>query len=454
MQEEQVTLTGREQKRARVLNEVLAGRWTRREAAQVLGLSERHLRRLLAAYGRDGPRALVHGNRGRPSVRAWPAEVGARVVELARSTYAGFNHQHFTERLAADEGLVIGRTTVRRFLVQAGLVSPRRHRPPKHRTRRERMPQAGMLLQADGSRHRWLGPDGPLLTLIGGIDDATGTVPWALFRGQEDAQGYMLWLHQVVQRAGIPLALYVDRHGIFQRSPREPLSLEEELAGGPLPTQFGRVLQELNIQRIDALSPQAKGRVERLWGTLQDRLVAELRLAGATTLEQANQVLGAFLERFNARFTVPPVQAGSAYRPLPEGFVPEQVFCFKYQRVVSPDNTVRFAGRSVQLLADPQRASYSRATVEVHERLDGGLAVFFQGRCLATRPAPPTAPTLRARKGPRVPRLPARDPRLPRLHDGTRPAANHPWRRPYTRQNVLADPAPALPVQSQLATPA
>ncbi|MBI4493682.1 MAG: ISNCY family transposase, partial [Chloroflexi bacterium] len=395
-------MTTREQLRAMVLNRVLAQEWSQREAAEAVGLSERQIRRLLAEYEREGPKALIHGNRGRQPAHTLPAEVRERVVALARDQYAGFNHQHLTERLVDVEQLVVGRTTVRQMLLEAGLPSPRTRRPPQHRSRRERKPQAGMLLQADGSRHRWLGADGPYLTLIGGIDDATGTVPWALFREQEDAQGYMLWLWQVVEREGIPLALYVDRHGIFKRDPRRPLTLEEELAGGPLPTQFGRVLAELGITPIYALSPEAKGRVERLWGTLQDRLVSELRLAGATTREAANQVLVEFLPRFDARFAVPAAQPGSAYRPRPAGLVPEQVFCFKYTRTVTPDNTVDFAKQTLQLLPDAQRASYVRAQVEVHERLDGSLVVFYQGRCLATRPAPPSAPVLRARTGPRA----------------------------------------------------
>jgi transposase len=425
MREEPISLSVAEQKRAMALNRVLAGEWTRGEAARVLGLSERHLRRLLAAYRQRGPQALAHGNRGRASARATPAETVARALELARGRYAGFNDQHLAEKLAEAEGLALARSTLRRILRAAGLPSPRRRRPPKHRARRERMPQEGMLLQADGSRHDWLAGRGPYLTLVGGVDDATGAVPWALFREQEDGQGYLAWLRQVALARGLPLALYVDRHGIFERSAREPLTLEEELAGGRLPTQVGRALDELGIRRIAALSPQAKGRVERLWGTFQDRLGSELRLAGAATLEQANAVLWAWLPDFNRRFAVPAAQPGSAYRPWPDGLDPERVFCFKYARVVAADNTVRLGAHRLQLLPDPQRASFARAEVELHERLDGSLAVYHQGRCLATRPAPPEAPTLRARKLPRPPTLA----QLPDAARPRRPAAEHPWRR-------------------------
>ena len=177
----------------------------------------------------------------------------------------------------------------------------------------------GSVLQIDGSRHDWLQGRGPYLTLIGAVDDATGTVPFALFRQQEDAHGYMLMLKDIIDHHGVPLALYSDRHGIFQRSPKEPESLAEQLRGRRDPTQFGRALEELDIRLILGHSPQAKGRIERIWGSFQDRLVSELRLAGASTIEQANKVLWNFLPRFNQRFGVAPAQPGSAYRQLTPG---------------------------------------------------------------------------------------------------------------------------------------
>src|SRR5712692_7082485 len=257
-----IAITAAEQRRAKVLMRVMTGQWQLEEAAALLGRSVRHTRRLLRAYEREGPAGLAHGNRGRRSARRLADAVRAQVVSLAEDKYAGFNQQHLTEKLVEDEGLALSRSSVRRILGAAGLRSPRRRRAPKHRSRRERMPQAGMLLQADGSRHEWLGPGRGYLTLVGGIDDATGTVPWAVFRAQEDAAGYMLWLRQVVQTQGVPQALYVDRHGIFQRRPTQKPTLDEDLTGALLPTQFGRVVAELGITLICALSPQAKGRVE------------------------------------------------------------------------------------------------------------------------------------------------------------------------------------------------
>ena len=425
----------REEKRALVLNRVLLGEWAVREAATALGLSDRQVRRLKATYERAGIRALVHGNRGRRSARAVPAETREQVVMLARTVYAGCNDQHLTELLAEREGLDFSRETVRRLLRAAGMRSPRRRRAPKHRSRRERMPAEGMLLQIDGSRHDWLEGRGPYLTLIGGIDDATGQVPYAVFRQQEDAHGYFLLLQEVALRCGRPLAVYRDRHGIFERSTRE-LTRAQQRYGEREPTQLGRLLTELNISSIPARSPQAKGRIERVWGTLQDRLVAELRLAHVETIAEANQVLWDFLPRFNQRFTVPPASEESAYRPLDHDRLPEELFCFKYRRVVAADNTVQFGHERIQVLPGTSRISYARARVEVHERLDGSVAVYYGDERLTTRPAPPEAPVLRARRGPRVEppwSAIAKQARAatddPSHFENGRPTSNHPWKR-------------------------
>jgi hypothetical protein len=361
-----------------------------------------------------------------------------QVVTLARDLrYRGCNHTHFTELLAEREGVRLSRPTVRRLLGAAGLTSPRQRRAPQHRSRRERMPQVGMLLQWDGSPHDWLEGRGPRLTLIAAVDDATGIPVAARFRHQEDAQGSLLVLRDVLRSKGVPLALYHDRHGIFQRATREPWTLAEELAGARAPTQVGRALAELGIQSIAAHSPQAKGRIERLWGTFQDRLVAELRLAEAGTPQEADRVLQAYLPRFAQRFGVPAAQPDSAYRPLPAGWDPDTVCCFKYPRTVGNDNTVRLGEYRLQIQPDAYRASYARATVEVQERLEGSLAVYYQGHCLATLPAPPEAPVLRARPGRRVllPSGTGTDRRTPAVIPGgppPKPGPDHPWRQPLT----------------------
>lgn len=294
-----------------------------------------------------------------------------------------------------------------------------------------------MLLQVDGSRHQWLGADGPWLTLIAGIDDATNDIPWAVFREQEDAAGYLLLLRQVIRRRGLPLALYSDRHTIFQHRADEPLSPDEVLAGGRPRTQVGRALEELDVRWIGARSPQAKGRVERLFRTLQDRWVQELRLRGATTLEQANALLPALLQQHNTRFRQPAAVTGSAYRragPAPT----RDILCFKYWRTVSNDNVVTVDGRSIAIPPGPHRRSYAKARVEIREHLDGTASVHYQGACIARQSATTPGPLRTRARGPvgeKPPPMPLPPRRRPRTGPW-KPPPNHAWRRDaYTTEN-------------------
>lgn len=290
----------------------------------------------------------------------------------------------------------MSRSTVRRILKRHGLTSPRRRRAPKHRSRRDRYPQEGMLLQIDGSPHDWLEGRGPRLVLLSAIDDATGTVPFALFTEQEDAPGYFLLLKEIIKREGVPWSLYSDNHAVFRVNPKAPLSIEEQLAREEDITQFGRALRELGIEAIFAMSPQAKGRVERLFETLQDRLVSELRLAGAKTEEEANQALRCFLPRFNQRFGVPARQPESAYRARPADLDLDYILCSRHPRTVASDNTVRFHKHTFQLLPGPDRMSYAHAKVEVCEQSDGTILICYQGRVLPATEAPPLAAALRS----------------------------------------------------------
>lgn len=441
-----LTLSKKEQNRLMVLNEVEKGKMVIREAVEILGISERQGWRLLAAYREEGAAGLAHGNRGRRPVHSLGGEIRKQLVELAQKKYEGFNHQHLTEMLGEQERVEVSRSSVRRILLAAGIRSPKKRRPPRHRRRRERYAQEGMLLQIDGSRHDWLEGRGPWLTLISSIDDATGKVPFALFRDQEDAQGYFLLLRQIVEKKGLPLAVYHDRHGIFERSAlEEPQTLEEQLRGQEPTTQFGRLLKDLGIESIASRSPQAKGRIERLFRTFQDRLGSELRLAKVKTLEEANRVLKAFLPRFNRRFAVPPADPGLSYRPVSSGLKWDEIFCFKYYRTVGADNVVSFADQRIQIHPCNGRQSYYRARVEIQERMDGSLAVFYQGKCLATQPAPPEAPVLRVQKRGRLaipkpslqpPSPPKEQKELPHKKEPLRskPGPDHPWRKSYKKQ--------------------
>lgn len=388
-------MTTREQRRAWVLTKLLCGELTVPEVALVLGLSERSVWRLRAAFAREGPAALVHGNRGRASQRRVAETTRARIVALARSTYAGVNDTHLTELLAEREGIALSRVTVRRILRQAALPSPRTHRAARHRSRRDRMAQAGLLVQVDGSRHAWLEERGPRLTLIGGIDDATGILTAATFRDEEDTAGYLVILRDTVRRHGVPGAWYHDRHGIFETSEAR-LTLEEQLADTRTPTQLGRALAELGIGSIAARSPQAKGRVERVWGTLQDRLVAELRLAGAADRESANAVLARFLPRFNRRFAVPAANPQPAWRSIPAGLRLDRVCALRYRRVVAGDGTIRAGATILQLPARPNGRSRAGRAVELELRLDGRLVVSDGDHDIVTTVAPADPVQLRA----------------------------------------------------------
>ena len=292
-------------------------------------MSERHARRMLAGYREQGAAALAHGNRGRRPHNAIPPAQAAAVVELATQRYEGANHTHFTELLSEREGIDLSRPTVRRILTRAGIGSPRSRRSPQHRFRRQRMPQAGMLVQLDGSHHAWLEDRGPKFALLLAVDDATGTVVNAVFRTGEDTRGYFMLLDGLIQRWGIPLALYSDRHAVFKHNARQPETAAEA-------TQFTRGLQELGIRQIFARSPQAKGRVERMAETFQDRLVTELRLADARTIGQATAVLRDFLPRCNARFAVQPEHPEAAYRPVSPELCLSEILCFKHTRKVAP----------------------------------------------------------------------------------------------------------------------
>lgn len=428
-----VTLNNKEQKRLKVLNEVIADHMTGQQAADMLGLSLRHVRRLLAGYRREGVVALAHGNRGRASPRRVSEALKAEVIELATTTYHDYNDQHFTEELEERHEIVLSRSTVRRIRRSAGLSSPRKRRAPKHRSRRPRYPQPGMLLQVDGSQHDWLEGRGSTLTLISAIDDATNEVPYALFREQEDAAGYFLLMQHISQSHGLPLAVYADRHTIFQ-SPKKA-TIEEELAGKYPRSQVGRLMDELHIRLIPAYSPQAKGRIERLFGTLQDRLVKELRRAQARTVEEANQVLWAYLPRFNKRFQRSANQDGSGYRPWPEPLDSDRIFCFKYERVVSRDNVISFAGHQLQLPPGPAHTTYAGHRVQLHQRMDNHLLVFYQDRQIAHFVPADTGPPRVNHFDPQPDHLWVEPtevlspPAQKKPFQPPKPSPNHPWRR-------------------------
>lgn len=376
-------MSQRQLHRLHVVRLTLEGRETVREAAEVLKLSARQVRRLRREVEREGAKGMVHGNRGRRPSNGTGEEVAEKVVRLAREKYQGFNDTHLTEKLVEVEGMKLSRATVRVMLRGAGIAAVRRRRPRRHYRRRERRAQEGSLLQWDGSPHRWLGEGGPEWSLVGVMDDATGSFLFGVFAEQEDAQSYLTILRQVLTGKGIALSIYMDRHGIFKRNDAH-WTREEELAGEQTPTQVGGALKALGIEPIFALSPQAKGRVERLWGTFQDRLVSEMRLAGIQTREEATAFLnGPFKADFNRRFAKPPKETQAAWRPFPRNLDVDRVCSFRYDAVVGNDNAVRLgSGILLDIPPGPNRMGYAKARVEVRQLLDGRWRIYSKDQLL------------------------------------------------------------------------
>jgi len=440
---ETFTMSGKEVPRAGLLKSALAGRISNAQGAGALHLSVRQFQRLKVRFVAEGPRGLLHRLRGRPAPRRLPADMRAAVVELLQSTYAGFNDCHATEKLREVEGLGLSRSSVRRLRRALGRPAKRQRRGRQVRTRRCPEAQMGALVQLDASPFAWLETRGPQLALHGAIDDATGTVLALVFRPTEDLHGYVTLLRQLITTYGRPLALYGDRLNVFVRNDPH-WTLAEQLRGAQDPTHFGRILRELSIGFIAAGSPQAKGRIERLWQTLQDRLVSELRLRGLATLEAANAFLPEFLADYNRRFTHAPADATATWRPAPRDLA--ALLSCRYTRVVAHDNTVRLGPRWVQL---PRRRAYTGRRLEVRECVDGRLLVFADGHCLATQPAPRAEFILRPRRGPSdhrprlrtaprraaeggryppPPRTPPHSSRTPAPVTRRTPSPAHPWR--------------------------
>jgi transposase len=360
-----------------------------REAAMTLGITARQFWRLWRRYREGGADGLIHRLRGRSSERALATSTRERIVELKTNVYADFNDLHFTEKLNEVEGIAVGRETVRVLLRAHGIPPKQGRRSPGHRSRRQPWPAEGALVQADASLHRWL--DEEYIALVVAVDDATKKILYARFERRETTVAYLKMLRELCRRYGRPLAVYADKHSIFKIN-REP-TIEEQLRGQEPTTQFSRALQELHIHYIAADSPQAKGRIERAFRTLQDRLRAELRLAKVADLNAANNLLRRFVLDYNRRFARPPDAPNAAWRPLPSELDLDAVCAIKEQRVVKADNTISFRGRTLQIPPNASRASYAKATVEVRQLLNGHTRIYYQNRVLVAfpkrKPRPP-----------------------------------------------------------------
>ena len=411
---ETTRMSQRERKRLEVMSQVKKGLMTLAKGSELLELSYRQVKRLRARYEAEGDAGLVHRLRGRASNRRGVAAFREQVLARYVEQYGDYGPTLAAESLAA-ECLVVPAQTLRRWLLEAGLWA--RHRRRKvHRRRRPRREHEGELLQMDGSHHDWFEGRRPEAVLMVMIDDATGRIYARFFEEETLAAAFEIFQRYVL-RQGLPRALYVDRASIY-RSDREPTSAEM-LAGKEPKTQFGRAMEELDVRLILARSPQAKGRVERMNGTLQDRLVKALRQRGIDDLTAANEYLAEeFLAPFNAKFMVPPAQTTDVHRPLEPQQDLARILAVCEERVVQNDWTIRWRNGFMQLSSRSEVEP--KQTVLVYEQLDGQVRAFLGTRELAwgtSRTQPPGEHKPRpARTGP------------PRSSQGQRPAANHPWR--------------------------
>ena len=375
-------MSKKELKRYKVISQWIEGYITGKQAAELLSLSLRQVYRLKKRVLEEDENGVIHKNRGRKPAHALSEDIRQKILNLRQSeTYRHCNDVHFSELLAKQEGIRVSPSTVRRIRCQANIPPKRKRRPAKVHRPRDRKPQTGMLVQIDGSFHRWLEDRAEPMALLAAIDDATGKILAAVFRRQEDTEGYFLLIRQMIEQYGIPMSIYSDRHMIFC-SPNEKRSIEQELAGESVPlSQFGRALKDLGITHIKAMTPQAKGRIERLFQTLQDRWVVELRLRGIQTLEEANQVLPELIKEHNEKFAVAPLEPESAFVPLEPGQSLDLILCFRDQRIVGPGETISYRGKTYILdVPNSSPTIPAKTPVEVRKTLDGRLFVWYKGK--------------------------------------------------------------------------
>lgn len=368
-------LTMKEQRRIEVIQGVMGRRVAVEDGGRVLGRSVRTIFRMVSRLREQGLQGLIHGNRGRKSPRRIPDRMREKMVAMAKGKYRDVNDTHFRELLAREEKVEVGRSTLRRILRTAGIAPKRKRRSPRYRRRRERREVFGMMLQIDASAHDWLEGRGPELTLVGAIDDATGFV-WVRFESAETTWAYLRLMEAIFASHGLPVSLYSDRHSIFHAL-KEPTIIEQLQNTRPL-TQFGRAMEEVGITILKAWTPQAKGRIERLWETFQDRLVVELRLKGASTLEEANQVLPWFLPLYNRRFTVKATKVGSFFHQPPSPSKLNRILCLKETRVVNKDHTISFDGLILQIPPSSRWASIAGQSIDVLQLKDGSVEIMYK----------------------------------------------------------------------------
>lgn len=397
----------RELKRLHIVQKVIEGSLKQTEAAEMLSLSVRQTGRITLRVKDEGAQGVVHRSRGRESNRKLPQEVKDEVLGLYRQHYAGFGPTLAQEKLLERDGITISDETLRIWLIEAGLWKQKR-KGRQHRQWRPRKDRHGEMIQMDGSHHDWFEGRGPECVFMGYIDDATGKV-YGRFYAYEGTIPAMDSFRRYIRKYGIPMSLYMDKHSTY-KSTGKP-TIEDELNGTEPVSEFGRALKELGVQLIHAHSPQAKGRVERLFNTLQDRLIKEMRLRGIRSIEEANEFLKEYLPIYNKRFAKKAAQAENLHRPIPKGLDLHRILCIKTERTVRNDFTIAHDRKLYQI-----EEAVKTKKLMVEEYTDGSMAIWRHKQKVQFR---------------QIMIRPEKSPKLSQRSDRTKastPAKNHPWR--------------------------
>ncbi len=413
-----ITMSQRDRDRLVAISALSTGQITQKQAAQQLSISVRQVRRMLSRYEEEGDAGLIHRARGKPSNRRIDPEVKERATALLKEHYSDFGPTHAAEKLAERDDIHVSKETVRRWMIEARLHKPK-PRKVVHLQWRERKPRFGEMLQIDGSQEAWLEGRGEFEPdLINAVDDATGRALMQ-FAPAESTEAVMRLLRDYIQRYGRPLAIYADRHSIYQTN--QQATVEEQLQGLEAETQVGRALRELGIKYIPAGSPQAKGRVERSFRTLQGRLPLEMRLEGISDMHSANRYLKEhYIDDYNERFAVEPASDHDAHRPVGDLDL-DAILSHQETRVVTNDYTISYYKTRYQIARESVVAGLRGGKVTVEKRLDGSIHVRFRDNYLAVTELPPAQPKVSQQKQ----RKPRNQPTV------VIPADDHPWRQDY-----------------------
>ena len=410
MRKELITLTRQEHERLEIIRKVMKRDLRQEEAGTLMGVTDRQVRNLIRKVRERGAAGMAHGNRGKPSPKRMAGELVAKIVAIIKERYRDFKPKFAAEKLARKERIKVSDEKLRQIMIEAGLWRVHRRRSEVHQWR-ERKAYYGEMVQMDGSHHEWLEKRGPKLVLMGMVDDARNRF-YGRFYEYEGVYPAMNALEGYLRLYGLPRSLYVDKHSTY-KTVRHP-SEDELLRGEEAETQFERAAKELGIQVIHAHSPQAKGRIERMFATLQDRLVKEMRLASISTLEAANRFLESYLPQFNAQFEREALRPGDLHRPLPKRVNLEEIFCLKAQRTIHNGYFVRWKGKRFAIEEPSRRMKGRPGLVIAH--FDGRMIIRFEGQDLKYREIkeqeqrPQPKPVVR--------------PKPPKYT----PPANHPWR--------------------------